>query len=386
MKQEKSAFFEARRIITARFVERPNRFLVQCIAEDVGDITAFLPNPGRLWELLLPGAKLYLQRDDVKGSLTTRKTKYTVLAVERDSHPVFLHTHATNQVAGHLIERGLVPSLRGARIVRPEVRMGKSRFDFLLDHRGSEVYMEVKSCTLFGNNVAMFPDAVTERGRKHLVELAELGKSGTRCVVLFVIHYPNVKWFMPDYHTDFDFSETLLQVRENLAIIPAAVEWRKDLSLGDQVKVVKIPWDYLKKEVKDRGSYLLVLRLAGEKTLNVGQMKKVRFRKGYYVYVGSAMGQLSARIARHRRKRKTSYWHIDYLTQWADDLLALPVRSSERLECKMAEALCSLMKPGPTGFGSSDCQCATHLFWSGTNPIQQSAFHEMLQSFRMRAH
>jgi DNA-binding sugar fermentation-stimulating protein len=68
--------------------------------------------------------------------------------------------------------------------------VGHSRFDFLLERNGRPFYLEVKSCTLVGRSIAMFPDAVTARGRRHLEELADMGRRGTPCGVLFLIHWP----------------------------------------------------------------------------------------------------------------------------------------------------------------------------------------------------
>jgi sugar fermentation stimulation protein A len=373
--------------MTARFLVRPNRFLVRCISKELGEVEAFLPNPGRLWELLLPGATLYLGpvgRSEVERSLT-RKTAYTVLAVEREGWPIFLHTHATNQVARFLVEGGLIGPLKGARIVRAEIPVGNSRFDFLLRKNNKALYMEVKSCTLFGNGVAMFPDAVTKRGTKHVLELDDMGRRGVQSMILFLVHYPHVRWFMPDYHTDLTFSRALLKARRNVQILPLAVGWKKDLTLDEDVKVLRIPWRYLQREVKDRGSYLVLLKLEQAKQIAIGRLGRTKFPKGYYVYVGSAMSHLTARLARHGRKHKSPHWHIDYLSKETNSFAALPVRSSQRLECEMAQALSLILKQGPPGFGSSDCSCFTHLFWSPENPLHMQAFHDMLQGFRMRS-
>jgi sugar fermentation stimulation protein A len=374
-------------MVKARFVSRPNRFLVQCEAGHHKKIRAFLPNPGRLWELLLPGATLYLRRDGgIDGRLSKRKTQHTVLAVEREGRPIFLHTHETNTVARYLLENALIPPLRGSSIVQAEIRVGRSRFDFLLRHKGKELYLEVKSCTLWGNGVAMFPDAVTARGKRHILELAEMSRNGIRSAILFVIHYPGVEWFMPDYHTDLDFSTAMLQCQRDVQFIPAAIGWNKELSLDiSQTKILKIPWHYLKREVADRGSYLLLIRLQKKSALSVGRLPKSVFQAGYYLYVGSAMSGLSSRLARHRQKNNKIHWHIDYLTAGASHVLPIPIRSSERLECEIAGALSSIMQSGPRGFGSSDCECTTHLFFSSTNPLESEEFHRLLQNFRMRA-
>jgi sugar fermentation stimulation protein A len=167
-------------------------------------------------------------------------------------------------------------------------------------------------------------------------------------------------------------------------ILPVAIEWKSDLSVGQEVKILKIPWDYLRQEIGDRGSYLLVLELGREKRIEIGRLGKVMFQKGYYIYVGSAMSNLRARIKRHRQKRKKMHWHIDYLTQEADGFLSIPIRSCQRHECEIAQALSSIMKSGPPGFGSSDCRCLTHLFRSEKNPLHAGSFHDVLQRFRMQ--
>ena len=236
-------------LTTARFLSRPNRFVVRCAREDAV-IDAFLPNPGRLRELLLPGSILYLTEETAAAE---RKMAFTVVAVERDGLPVMLHTHRTNAAARYLIEARLIPGLEDAHVVRSEVPVGRSRFDFLLrDGRGRDIFLEVKSCTLFGDKVAMFPDAVTARGARHLVELAALARTGRSAAVLFVVHWPHARVFMPDFHTDLHFARTLLAVKESVTIIPMAVRWRGDLSLAPEASLLDIPWSYIARESIDR--------------------------------------------------------------------------------------------------------------------------------------
>jgi sugar fermentation stimulation protein A len=128
--------------IRARFLNRPNRFLIHC--EWRGQIlSAFLPNPGRFQELLLPGALIHLIDEKEPGD---RKTHYTAVAVERDGHPIMLHTHLTNEVARFLLQNGKVPGLERAQIVKSEVKVGRSRFDFLLREGSQDILLEVKSC------------------------------------------------------------------------------------------------------------------------------------------------------------------------------------------------------------------------------------------------
>ena len=268
-------------LLKTGFVDRPNQFLVRCRLANGRLVRAFLPNPGRMWELLFPGVAMYLTENrGASSGAVRRKTRYTAVAVERDGDLVFLHTGLTNAVARRLIESGRIPSLAGAEIAGSEVRAGRSRFDFLLSRGGRELYLEVKSCTLYGNRVAMFPDAVTSRGRRHLLELAELSRSGVRPVVLFVVHTPRADWFMPDYHSDLAFSRTLLEVREAVDVLAAAVSWRPGLSLGPRVRELEIPWEFLDKEVDDRGSYFVLLHLARRHRLQVGQLGAAPVREG----------------------------------------------------------------------------------------------------------
>ncbi len=362
------------------FLERPNRFLVRC---RVGreSVPAFLPNPGRLKELLLPGRRLFLIDE---GGTPGRKTRFTVVAVERAGRPIVLHTHRTNDVARLLLERDRVPGLVGARILRSEVRVGGSRFDFLLEGAdGEEILLEVKSCTLAGRKVAMFPDAVTARGTRHVTELAGLSETGRRTVILFVVQWPEAELFMPDFHTDPAFARALVDSRRRVETIAVTVRWDGRLRLLPEVRRLEIPWGTVEREAGDRGSYLLVLHLDRPRILSVGGLGRTLFPGGWYVYVGSAMKNLAKRIERHRRIRKRPHWHLDRFRPHARFVDALPVRSSERLECALAEAVGKVADWSIPGFGCSDCRCGSHLFGMEENPLEREAFYDLLGWFRM---
>lgn len=318
-----------------------------------------------------------------KHGPTARKTRYTAVAVEREGRPLLLHTHRANDVARLLLETGLVPALRGARVEASEVRSGRNRFDFLLEQGGTRTYLEVKSCTLAGRRVAMFPDAVTARGARHVRELAALSEKATSGAVLFIVHWPEVEFFLPDFHTDPVFARALLECRDRVPVTAVAVGWTSSLALSGEARVLQIPWDVLERENQDRGSYLLVLRLSRPAALLVGALGRIRFPAGFYVYVGSAMAGLSARLARHLRRRKKMHWHIDWLASKARIVDTLPVRSSQRLECDIAAAVAELASDRIPGFGSSDCPCESHLFRMLGNPLEMEPFHDLLAWFRM---
>jgi sugar fermentation stimulation protein A len=366
-------------ITKAVFHERPNRFIVIC---NIGGRTvrAYLPNPGRLWELFFPGTILYLTKraESYKGS-----TDYTVVAVERDHKPIMLHTHVNNLVARSLIEEGSVPGLEGAIVVKPEVTIGNSRFDFLLVKDGRQIVTEVKSCTLVGDRIAMFPDAVTARGTKHLLELADITESGTQgAFALFIIHWPGAEYFLPEWHTDLEFSRTLFAVKDIVSIRAVAVEWNSHLA-PTRSHPVEIPWHMVDHEAHDSGSYIFIMRLTRDRKLLIGGLGEVRFRKGYYLYVGSAKMSLSKRIERHRRIIKKHHWHIDSLREAAEYHAALPVRASDDLECGIASALGKVAEWSVPGFGSSDCGCGSHLFGMTDDPLHDRAFIRLLMYFRI---
>ncbi len=379
MVQQDPSFRLFGRIWRATFISRPNRFLIYCNLNG-RTVPAFLPNPGRLQELLISGRRVYLIRED---GFRRRKTHFTAVAVLRNGVPIMLHTHRTNAMVKYLLQRDRIPGLEGARIIRSEVLMGRNRFDFLLRKGKKEILLEVKSCTLVGQRVAMFPDAITERGTRHLRTLAAFSEHGKKGAVLFIVHWPFAEFFMPDYHTDLNFSKAFLDVRHKIKIIPLSIRWQEDLSLLPETRRLQIPWGYIEKEARDQGSYLLILELRRGRKISIGKLGDPFFKKGFYVYVGSAMAHLTKRIERHRHLRKRHHWHIDQLRAQTDFISALVIRSSTRLECEIAERLSKICEWTIPGFGSSDCACPTHLFAMSENPIHSENFQNLLQYFRM---
>jgi len=154
---EKLNLFDS--LVQARFLSRPNRFLLQC-KRNGRTISAHLPNPGRLQELLLPGREIFLTREE---NSENRKTHFTVVAVNRDSHPIMLHTLRTNEVAKYLLQKGKIPGLEEARIVKSEVQMGRNRFDFLLKEGDQGIFLEIKSCTSGWTDITEFLQRRIER-------------------------------------------------------------------------------------------------------------------------------------------------------------------------------------------------------------------------------
>jgi sugar fermentation stimulation protein A len=267
--------------------------------------------------------------------------------------------------------------------VKAEATAGRSRFDFILEKDGKPFFLEVKSCTQFGKRIAMFPDAVTARGRRHITELAHHAEKGTPGGILFLIHWPHADYFLPDYHTDPEFTRTLIHQRNKLLITAVSIGWTNDLTLKDDIRKVEIPWRVATEEAKDSGSYLLILELRENMAIDIGKLRTIDFRKGFYIYVGSAKKNLQKRLERHLRKRKNMFWHIDYLRDKAEDCTAIPIRSTDDLECGLSKAIDMITPLSIPGFGSSDCDCTSHLFYMDDNPLKNPFFIDTLLHFRM---
>lgn len=352
-------------LTAATLVSRPNRFIVVCDTRDQKGIRAHLPNPGRLAELFLPGATLLLEPSEDPG----RTTAWTALAVLRDGIPVPLHTGRANDVVERLLTSNAVPGLRGARVLRREVTVGRSRFDFLLRYRGRDLFLEVKSCTLFGGRVAMFPDAVTERGRRHLDELAHLAEGGTPTAVLVACQRGDLDWFMPDWHTDLAFARTLLEVRDRVLIIPVAIPWGGDLEVRGPLRRLRIPWRHLEANVVDAGTVILLYRLAEGLHLYGRD-----FPPGWYGGIDETTSNLSALVERrlHGRGRPTD--GLDRLRNGAADRVALPVRGAAVDAQAIHGALAELGRGGDEASG---------LVSFDGDPRHRRTFHDMLERFRM---
>jgi sugar fermentation stimulation protein A len=179
------------------FLARPNRFLCRVLLEGqpgtpMGDpVEAHLPDPGRLRELLVPGRRVRVEA----ASNPARKTRWTLRLVETPDRSgwVSLDTTLPNRLVERALRARALEEFQGWMVERAEVTRGGSRFDFLLrDAAGRELILEVKSVTLVEEGVALFPDAVTARGARHLRELTALRRGGQAAAVLFVAQREDV--------------------------------------------------------------------------------------------------------------------------------------------------------------------------------------------------
>lgn len=185
---------EKRGLVAGSLIQRYKRFLADVRLEDGSVITAHTTNTGSMKTCWEPGDRVLLE----PAANPARKLKFTWLAVERPGGWVGVETGMPNRVVAEAARRDVLPGHSGLHSVRTEVKYGaeNSRIDVLaLDAVDTQVYIEVKNTTLKEGNWALFPDAVTERGTKHLRELQAMVRDGHRAAIAFFVHRTDVDRF-----------------------------------------------------------------------------------------------------------------------------------------------------------------------------------------------
>ncbi|QAT43011.1 DNA/RNA nuclease SfsA [Aminipila luticellarii] len=191
----------------ATFISRPNRFIANIEIGGKREI-CHVKNTGRCREFLTEGARVFVQESDNMA----RKTKYDLISVYKGDRLINMDSQVTNKVVQEWLEGGLL--FEDIVLIKPESRYKNSRFDFYVETEKQKIYIEVKGVTLEENGVVLFPDAPTERGVKHLRELAECLKEGFEAYVIFVVQMADVKVFKANARTHKAFDETLRQAYE----------------------------------------------------------------------------------------------------------------------------------------------------------------------------
>ncbi len=193
-------------LINAVFIERPNRFIT--IIEIGGEKhKSHLPDPGRLKELLIPGASLLVRPAPENKE---RSTAFTTIMVNLNGQWISLVSTLPNQFVKYSFQKNRIPIFQKYKLVRPEVTIRNHRFDFLLSNKsGKNFFLEVKSVTFVEDGIAKFPDAVTTRGMNHAKTLTDLVKEGEFAGILFVCQRPDATLFEPMWDRDPMFSNVL---------------------------------------------------------------------------------------------------------------------------------------------------------------------------------
>ncbi len=190
------------RVVPAVFLQRLNRFVAEVRLNGI-TTAVHVKNTGRCRELLVPGATVWLSGSDNPA----RKTEYDLICVDKSGTLINMDSQIPNAAAAEWLPRsGLFPQ---DAVIRREVTRGRSRFDFSITAAGQTTWLEVKGVTLEQDGIALFPDAPTERGVKHLKELTDACRSGDGGCVLFVIQMKGVRRFLPHDAMHKDFGDAL---------------------------------------------------------------------------------------------------------------------------------------------------------------------------------
>lgn len=197
---------EYKNIKQGKFLSRPNRFIAYI---EIGEKTevCHVKNTGRCKELLIPGATVFLQEFDSNH----RKTKYDLISVYKGERLINMDSQVPNKVFHEWVLMGNL--FKEITLIKPECKYKNSRFDFYIETVTRKIFIEIKGVTLEEDGVVLFPDAPTERGIKHLMELCECVRDGYEAYIVFIIQMKDVLYFTPNIKTHKAFGEALTNAR-----------------------------------------------------------------------------------------------------------------------------------------------------------------------------
>jgi sugar fermentation stimulation protein A len=222
-------------LIPGTLIRRYKRFLADVTLNDGSVVTAHCPNSGSMKGCAVPGSRVFLSRSNNPG----RTYPFTWELVESDGFWTGINTARPNRLAREAIEDGTVVELQGYETIRPEVPYGEhSRIDLLLEGSAGRCYVEVKNVTLMENSLALFPDAVTTRGQKHLNELMRVVKEGDRGVIFFTVQRGDAASVSPADTIDPEYGRLL---RLALANGVEALAYRANISKEEICLTQRLP-------------------------------------------------------------------------------------------------------------------------------------------------
>ncbi len=205
------------KLISGHLIKRYKRFFVD-IKLNNHIITAHCPNTGSMYGLLTEGNKVWISKSDNPN----RKLKYTLEIIEVNKTKVGVNTHSANKIVLHALQNDLIKELDDIENVEPEKRFGiNTRFDFLITSKKKKAFIEVKNVTLSRTRgLAEFPDAVTDRGLKHINELTKASKKNYNIFILYLIQRDDCKSFKIAKDIDPKYSQAISKaVRNKLKIL-----------------------------------------------------------------------------------------------------------------------------------------------------------------------
>lgn len=197
-------------IVEGVFIKRINRFIAEVLINGM-ETLVHVKNTGRCKELFIKGAKVYLE----KSANPNRKTSYSLINIYKNDLLINIDSQVPNAVVYEGILSGKVKALVDTITLKREVTYGKSRFDLYYETPTHKGFVEVKGVTLETNGIARFPDAPTDRGRKHIYELMEGLSQGYTNYIFFLIQMNGIESFAPNWDTDPKFAEALIAAKDS---------------------------------------------------------------------------------------------------------------------------------------------------------------------------
>ena len=194
-------------LIKGNLIKRYKRFFVD-VKINKKIVTAHCPNTGSMKGLLDKGNEVYLlQNDNPK-----RKLKFGLEIIKAKNKLVGVNTHLANKIVNHGLTNNLINELKNNDSIKQEVFFNKeTRFDFLLQKNKQKIFVEVKNVTLFRDKkTSEFPDAITSRGSKHLLELIDAIKKGYKAYLIYLVQIQNMKYFKIAKDIDIEYNKNYL--------------------------------------------------------------------------------------------------------------------------------------------------------------------------------
>lgn len=226
-----------KKFITGVFIKRYKRFFTD-IQLDNEIVTAHCPNTGSMMGLLDAGNKVYLSESDNEK----RKLKYTLEVIKLKSKHVGVNTHRTNRIVEKALSDNVLKFIKNIKEIKREVKYGEnSKIDFLVTTKTEQVYIEVKNVTLVRDGkLAEFPDSVTSRGTKHLIELSKIKKKGVRAIMLYIVQRDDCDKFKVAKDIDPTYAENLKKaIKQGVEVFCYDCKFsKKDISINNKVKFI----------------------------------------------------------------------------------------------------------------------------------------------------
>jgi sugar fermentation stimulation protein A len=220
--------------ITASFINRPNRFLAHVMIDGREEVV-HVKNTGRCREILTEGTGVILEEAETAG----RKTRYSLISAYKGEVLINIDSQVPNTVVYQSILEGGVAEVPKVTKLSREVTYGSSRFDLYFEAGEQKGFIEVKGVTLEAEGVALFPDAPTQRGTRHIYEMIHAVEEGYAGYLFFLIQLKGVTRFTPNRRQDPDFAEALSLAREKGVTILAydSIVTEDEIRLGDPVEI-----------------------------------------------------------------------------------------------------------------------------------------------------